>query len=639
MTQIWAKQPLFWFGLTLRALVIVLVLAFGGPWPQAGSAFAHELPAGPLAVYLSLPAQWMGSTAAYAFTALLLIGADVAMLEGLRRLFGLKSWRLVRLYWLSPAVFLIAYTQFAFADMLGAALLCWALAMLNKDRPREAGALVGLSAGASVIGLLAIPLLLIFYFRNPNWRPQLRQALASLGVAATILLLGQALLTMLGLQAAISTDWAEQVLGLRIPLGEPAHSIAVAPVVYVLCMFAIWRMRRIGTELLAVLCGLTYLVLSMATGLNATWLLWAMPMLVFVSSESGAVSIGLINAMAALYVATDAFPGASLLPALALTSCIVISASIWRYNIQGDDLRRISRKPLVIGIAGDSGAGKDTLVDSIAALFERRSVVRLSGDDYHFWDRHKPMWSVMTHLNPRANDLGTFARDLIALAGGKGIVAPHYDHVTGRKSRPFQTSSSDVIVASGLHALYLPILREAYDLSIYLDIDEGLRRFLKMDRDVRVRGHSAEKVLLALDEREGDASRFIRPQREHAQLVLSLCPVHPGMLSSGREPSEIRYKLVVRAHQGFHEETLVRTLVAICGLHLDMVLGSGDDAVVEMSIEGDMHAEDMELAAKTLVPQLLPLLKRPPQWHDGVQGLMQLIVLAHLNEAVRRRLL
>lgn len=639
MTQIWVKQPLFWLGTALRALAIVLVLSFGGPWRLPGLALAGELPAGPLATSLLLPARWMDGTAALAFTALMLIGADLAMLEGLRRLFALKPGRLLRLYWLSPAVLLIAYPQFAFADMLGAALLCWALAMLKKDRPREAGALAALSAGACVIGLMAIPLLLIFYFRNPTWRAQLLHALASLGVTAVILLLGQGLLTRIGLQAGFSSDWVEQILGLNIPLRNPERSIAVAPVVYVLCMFAVWRMRRIGTEILAILCGLMYLVLSMTTGLSAAWLLWALPMLVFVSAESGAVSIGLINLMAALYVATGAVAGSNLLPPLALASCLVISSSIWRYNIQDNDLRRISRKPLVIGIAGDSGAGKDTLVDSIAALFEQRSVVRLSGDDYHFWDRHKPMWQVMTHLNPRANDLGQFARDLIALAGGKGIVAPHYDHVSGRKSRPIQTRSSDVIVASGLHALYLPMLREAYDLSIYLDIDEGLRRFLKMDRDVRVRGHSAEKVMGALEVRETDASRFIRPQREHAQLVLSLCPVRPQMLTSAQEPSEVRFKLVVHANQGFHEEILVRTLVAICGLHVDMALGSGDNAVVEMSIEGDMHAQDMALAAKTLVPQLLPLLKRPPQWHDGVQGLMQLIVLAHLNEAVRSRLL
>ena len=34
-------------------------------------------------------------------------------------------------------------------------------------------------------------------------------------------------------------------------------------------------------------------------------------------------------------------------------------------------------------------------------------VVNLSGDDYHLWDRQKPIWQVMTHLNP-TNDLRDF---------------------------------------------------------------------------------------------------------------------------------------------------------------------------------------------------------------------------------------
>ncbi|MBN8750759.1 MAG: uridine kinase, partial [Variovorax sp.] len=132
--------------------------------------------------------------------------------------------------------------------------------------------------------------------------------------------------------------------------------------------------------------------------------------------------------------------------------------------------------------------------------------------------------------------------------------------------------------------------------------------------------------------------QFIKPQRDHAQLVLSLLPTNPRLLETATDPSELRFRLLVRSPHGFHEDALVRSLVAICGLHVDVAL-DGDNSTVEMRIEGETHAEDIALAAKALVPQLLPLLKRPPRWHDGITGLMQLIVLAHLNEAVRRRLL
>ena len=27
------------------------------------------------------------------------------------------------------------------------------------------------------------------------------------------------------------------------------------------------------------------------------------------------------------------------------------------------------------------------------------------GDDYHLWDRGRPVWQALTHLNPMANDI------------------------------------------------------------------------------------------------------------------------------------------------------------------------------------------------------------------------------------------
>ena len=45
-----------------------------------------------------------------------------------------------------------------------------------------------------------------------------------------------------------------------------------------------------------------------------------------------------------------------------------------------------------------------------------------------------------------------------------------------------------------MHALFLPSIRECYDLKIFLDMDEDLRRFFKTKRDVLQRGHSLQNV-------------------------------------------------------------------------------------------------------------------------------------------------
>ena len=56
------------------------------------------------------------------------------------------------------------------------------------------------------------------------------------------------------------------------------------------------------------------------------------------------------------------------------------------------------------------------------------------------------------------------------------------------KSRITKLKSNDIILSSGLHALFLPSMRKCYDLKIS-DMDEDLRQYFKTKRDVLQRGH------------------------------------------------------------------------------------------------------------------------------------------------------
>ena len=120
---------------------------------------------------------------------------------------------------------------------------------------------------------------------------------------------------------------------------------------------------------------------------------------------------------------------------------------------------------------------------------------------------------MITHLNPQANDLHQFNQDVFELMAGRSVRVHHYDHSTGYSSNEHLVRHNDVVIASGLHALYSPELLRRYDLRVFLDMDPALRRYLKLWRDVDERGASEDAVLESIEKREPDGSHFVAPQK------------------------------------------------------------------------------------------------------------------------------
>lgn len=145
-----------------------------------------------------------------------------------------------------------------------------------------------------------------------------------------------------------------------------------------------------------------------------------------------------------------------------------------------------------------------------------------------------------------------------------------------------------------------------------------------------------ERVLNSFEKREPDSELFIRPQATYGDLILALHPIHPRMLKSLDTQDSLRLKLVVKTRHGFNELSLNRVLVGVCGLHVDIVV-SKDGGEVQMTIEGDASAADVAMAAEMLCPQVFEFLDIPPKWQDGMAGLMQLITLSHLSQALTKR--
>jgi uridine kinase len=678
------RHHLFVTGFCIRILLLAMVLPYAvqhwyapflansivdfslDPWAAhltaGGDPLAYPYGYAMWLVFLPLTSGavlWeMPVTAAHGLS---LLCADISLLWVLRRLTDTTDTKLLALYWMSPIVIFATY-WLGLNDLLPVLLLTMGLVALRDMSPSWAAVFVSLAISAKLSMILAMPFLMIYLFHNKRLRLYLFKFVIVLTMML-VLLQALFLLSPSGRLMLFGNPELNKVYDISLPFGNGLQ-LYMLPLVYLLALFGAWRVRRMSFDLLMALLGIIFLLVLLLTPASPGWFMWVLPFLVLYQVKSDRVAIALVSTFSFLYIGLNGLLAPlpsipvtgwlggirvadwlalsirtlSLWQTFLLATGLILAARMLREGIQINEYFRLSRKPFALGIAGDSGAGKDTLANALEGIFGSHSVVQVSGDNYHLWDRHKPMWQVMTHLNPRANDLARFAEDIHALVDGRSIQSRHYNHVNGKMSKLQTVISNDFVFVSGLHALYLPSLRELYDLKIYLDMDDGLRSHLKVNRDVSQRDQQREKVLFDIGRRQPDSERFIRPQAGYADLVLALQPIHPDTLVDVESVTQLRLKLNVRARQGLYYEDLVRVLIGVCGLHVDIVQENADSGV-ELTIEGDTDRDDIALAARELLPQLNELLDIEPAWLDGMPGLMQLIVLTHIAQALRSRLL
>jgi len=204
-------------------------------------------------------------------------------------------------------------------------------------------------------------------------------------------------------------------------------------------------------------------------------------------------------------------------------------------------------KPIVIGVAADSGCGKSTFMRRLTATFGGETVGPLGGgfgtddgwetntlvsdlttviclDDYHANDRGGRKVSGLTALNPIENNFDLMFEQLAALKNGETVEKPIYNHVNGTLDTPETIVPTPIIIIEGLHPMYDGRVRDLLDFSLYLDISDEVKLNWKIQRDMEERGHSLESILASIEARKPDFDAYIAPQKEFADLTIEVLP-------------------------------------------------------------------------------------------------------------------
>ena len=199
-----------------------------------------------------------------------------------------------------------------------------------------------------------------------------------------------------------------------------------------------------------------------------------------------------------------------------------------------------ARRPIVMGIVGDSAAGKTTLTSGIARILGPERVTRVCTDDYHKFDRAERAKLGITPLHPDCNYMDIMELQMERLHYGQPILKPVYDHTNGTLVRPEYVVPREFVIVEGLLGFHSPVLRQFIDVKVYLDPPEEVRRVWKVKRDTAKRGYTEEQVRADLDDREPDSAQFIRPQERHSDLVIKF------MESEGGDPNKLDAQIVLR---------------------------------------------------------------------------------------------
>ena len=640
------------------------------PWSSwlADGGTEEAFPYGPLMlVWFSvfggltawLPVDW----AVQLGMAIGVLAAEAAMVALMLRTGGARLGRAIVLIAVSPIVVYAAFVH-GQLDLVPTALMFASVLMFRRRLWTAAGVLAGLAIAVKASSLLIVPFAVLFLIRNARYRDGIRPYL--LGLVPGVLLY---------LLPAFSSGYREMVLGTPefravidyvIPLG-PGLDVVILPVVYVALLGVLWRFRRANPDIVVTTTAVGLAAVALLTPASPGWFLWSVPLLAWVAAGTGprvrlavfgfwvatTLSQALVSSGAAPRWSAQPLPrgfsdvGASdvmpaWLPDLLATAAVVAGgialAMVLRAALLQYDVYRLSKAPLSIAVAGDSGTGKDTLCISLSDVFGESATSFLMGDDYHLYERHAPLWTVTTHLDPAANDLPRLTRDTFRLLAGEEVWCRHYDHSRGRFTKQRQIAHRELVVVSGLHALTSGDVRTKVDLTVFTDMDEPLRRRLKIERDVGQRGSQLAAVQASIDRREPDRNRYILPQRPLADIVLRLESERPLPPEDQPMDSPLSLRVVARLRGLAFAEQLARALTSVGGVATQLEY-LNEPGVVELVISpGQLTPSDVRSLARHLLERPEELFVGEPVWLGGSRGVMQLILVLAMLERRRNRL-
>lgn len=472
--------------------------------------------------------------------------------------FVIKSWlkkkyhnKLIWFYWLSPVLIYINFIH-GQLDVIPIAFLFISLYFLFKERILLSVLFIGIALSVKTNILLVFPFYFLYLFSKGIRIPKLF-TLLFISFAVFIIINHSYLLNTSFLQMVFQNQEQAKLFNSFILLNE--MNIFLIPATFLILFIRGILIKTYNRDIFIIFLGLTFSIILLFIPPQHGWYYWLIPFLAYFyikeDSRSPIIFFGLqlsyllyfliigennyfsflfnssidINNYPIIKIfAVDKDKFIFLVFTFLQTILLINCFWIYKKGLESYRYYKITAVPFLIGIGGDSGAGKTTISNAIYSLFTAMNTTVLCGDDMHKWQRGHKKWNELTHLNPKANHLHKEMSLLKKIKMGRPIYRRHYDHGTGEFTLEKKLYPNNLIIYEGLHPFYLSSQRDLYDLKIFIKPSLNIIYHWKIIRDKKNRGYSKEIVIKSIEKRKKDSKKYIETQVKQADVVIETLP-------------------------------------------------------------------------------------------------------------------
>jgi uridine kinase len=574
-----------------------------------------------------------------------LLLADILILYTLVKLFPQKKQSVFYFYFLNPIILYAIYIH-SQLDIVPTALLLYGIYLLVNKKLLFSSILVGFALATKFHIVITLPLIFFYLYKLENIKVAAKFVLISFCI---LLMLDSPYLLSEGfLQMVILNPKQSLVFDSFYNIGEVKLLLPIAAILSV--YFHFFNQNKVNDDLLFFYFGVLFSVTVFFIYPAPAWYVWIIPFvsIYFIQNKNESKSKLLHIVFSISYLifflffykseykdilflgnAIDLQINNEKFENITFTLLEVLLLSIiyafYKYGIKSNSVYKKSAN-LTIGIGGDSGVGKTTLLNNLQEILGDK-LLQIEGDGEHKWERGNINWNKFTHLDPKANYIHKQAEAIYELKNNQAIYRSEYNHSTGKFTNPQKVKPKEFIVIAGLHPFYLPKLRKNIDLKVYIDTNENLRRHWKILRDTKKRGYSTEKILKQIETRIDDAKKYIYPQKDFADIIVNFFPINLFELGSEKETVKIGLKLIFDAN--IHIENILEKL------ECDFIWDYNNDLKSQYIELKTLPQVNFENIAIDTIDNINEIITPNAKWDKGYDGLIQLISLKMISEKLK----